>query len=195
MLGEILEPVIDAIAKKQRPHGQQEHEFHRAGTGAGMIATGLWWATSLSSTPGAQSEANQALQSAGLPDSIPKLACMLLLVIGGLLFFTGAARSRGSRDAMVAAKAIVWIAGAVALLGMQSSAADSPFPNFVLMTICVWTIASGATRLVLALRGMPTPQLPDPEEIGLPVSGPASREEAAESMSGKNNWKPPRFRD
>jgi len=178
------------------PITPQEHEIHQAGTGAGMIVTAVWWAGLFSRTPFFQRQAAQLSGDHALSQTAQVVAvgAALFFVAGVVLFLTGVKRSIGARDTRVAAKALFWTIAAAALLCGQAFVADWPIINFVLATVYVWTLASGATRIYLALRGMPAVHLPDPEEVDLPVSGPASRDQALEAMLGKGDWKPPRFR-
>jgi hypothetical protein len=177
------------------PITPQEHEIRKAGTGAGMVVTSAWWASLFSHAPLMQQQAAQLSSGHALSQGAQIVAggAALFFVTGLVLLSTGAKRSRGSRDVRVAGKALLWTGAAALLLAGQAFVADSPFFNFLLTTIYVWTLASGLTRLYLAMRGMPEALLPDPEELGLPVSGPATRDEAIASMQGKGDWKPPRF--
>lgn len=176
------------------PISPQEYEIRKAGTGAGMIATAAVWAAAFGAPVQRQMA---ALSNGGAPSQMAQMVAggaALFLITGVILFLTGASRSRGARDARVAFKAILWGAAAGAFLCVEAPLATHSLFSFVLATICVWTLASAGTRLYLALRGMPVPQLPNPEELDLPVSGPASRDQAIEAMLGKGDWKPPRFR-
>lgn len=197
MFSVIVESVSQVVNQNRRPVGQPENEMRRAGTGAGMLVTALWWGCFFALSPDVQRTASNYFHGAA-PSSSAQIGfagAFVFMVTGLLLFSTGAARSRGPRDMMVAAKAGFWIGAAAALLWNRAFVPDSPLINFVLTTLYVWTLASGGTRLFLALRGMPVPRLPNPEEMGLPVSGPASIDQAAEGMSGKRDRKRPRFRD
>jgi hypothetical protein len=190
VFGAITESVVKQVAQNRRPPGQQEHEIIRAGNGAGMIVTALWWAALFLQMPEMHRTTAQLTGGSGL--SVAALAVVLgwaLFLIAGLfLLITGASRARGKRDVMVAAKASFWIAVSASLLWLRAFVPGWPLINFLLISMYVAAIASGATRLFLALRGMPAQRLPDPEEVGLPVSGPASAEDAARAMSGDGGW-------
>jgi hypothetical protein len=195
MLAELLDPVAQSFIASRNARGPQEVQIHRAGAGAGILANCVWWGYAVARMPGARQSALRL--ATGNPEVtwMAALCALLIVATGLLLLLTGAARALGARDFMVAAKACVWIAGAGALLWTGAFYASAPVVNCTLLAGCIWTLASGMTRLLLSLRGLPQQLLPDPESLGLPVSGPASQHEAAEGMSGKNDWNPPRFKD
>jgi hypothetical protein len=59
----------------------------------------------------------------------------------------------------------------------------------------VASLAACILRLLLLMRPAPTNKLPTPEELGLPMSGPASPGAAHASLNAKGAWQPPKFYD
>lgn len=197
MLTEIFGPALDQLAQNRRPIGEQEHQIRRAGSGAAFLILALGWGAFVGSMPETRGEAARVMSGGALTpeDWIGIGVWAFALVSGILMLLTGIKRSRGPRDAMIAAKALFWIALAAALFWKGAFVPDWPLLDALLVTVYVGTIVSGLTRLILALRGMPELRLPDPEDLGLPVSGPASAEAAAAAMAGSDSWNPPRFRE
>lgn len=172
----MVEYFAKAIEDHRRELAQmppRHREFVRAGNGAGLIAVAL------------------GLFTGGETSSGLQLLAGLVIAWGLWSFCIGVKRSRGQRDALAAGLALPSIAGGLAGL---------IFLPFGLLNLAwLYCLVGGLTMFVLAaLRGMRTPGLPDPRQVpGLPISGPASREEAQRALRGKSGdaWQPPKFRD
>lgn len=197
MITEAFEPILESLARHHQMNPPKPHhvEIARAGTGAGLLTAGVYGGI-------VSHDSLEALIAAAArtPDHAPALAWivlggLVLVFAGGLLeLVVGVARSAGPRDLHLIAKYIFLTAGAGALLWYGAYLAGWPVLNLVLQGLYLWWLAAGATKLVLALRDTSVPQLPDPETISdLPMSGPASREQAHEAMLGGGQWKPPKF--
>ena len=177
--------------------GLQEREINRAGIGAAMIAAALFMALALLES-GEGARAALALIGGDVP--LPPTTMVVIAAgwalffgVGVLLLLAGAARSYGPRDSIVAAKALAWTAVASAAMFYGAYIPGWPITDFLLKAVYVALLAASMMRLLLALRGMPAQALPDPSELDLPVSGPASQDEAMAGMSGKDGWHPPHF--
>jgi len=125
---------------------------------------------------------------------IPLLAWVLFVLIGVLFVGVGASAANGGRDLLLAARAVAAIAIGAATVWWSRNVTDTPILRLFLEFVAVWLVASAATRLVLGLRGMRPERLPDPRtNPDLPMSEPASRDEARDGMSGRGQWRPPEF--
>lgn len=190
---------LRALAQSRKPLSPQEEQFHRAGEGAGLLAMAAVWAYALQTRPAVRIEIADMLHESPWLQAyvwIPVAFWAFAVIAGLLMFLTGVNRSRGRRDAMVAAKALAWIAGAAALIQCRAFVDGSALANVFLLGVYVWTLASGTTRFLLAVRGIRAERLPDPEEMeDLPTSGPAPLDRADEILKDNQNRQPPRFRD
>jgi hypothetical protein len=169
----MLEPFAKALEDHRRELAAmppRQREFHRAGSGAGLIVLALCLLPF----------------AAGAPAFA--LVPALLLAWGLWSFSIGVKRSQGPRDALVAGMALPSIAICIAGFFFLPIA----FP------VWIYGLVGGLTMFGLAaFRGLRRRSLPDPRQIpGLPISGPASREEAQRALHGRSGaWQPPKFRD
>jgi|SRR5579862_8529798 len=171
----MVEYFAKAIEEHRRELAQmppRHREFYRAGNGAGLIAVALGLITSTETSSGLQ------------------LLAGLLVTWGLWSFCIGVKRSQGQRDALAAG---------LALPSIAAGAAGLIFAPIGLLSLAwLYCLVGGLTMFALAAcRGVRTSGLPDPRHVpGLPISGPATREEAQRALRGKNGtWQPPKFRD
>jgi hypothetical protein len=198
MLNEILTPFLDSMQRHRAsaPPSAREEEMRRAGRGAAMTAIAAYAAflASFSLAPDLRQLAHDPRR---VPDGIWMLvaAWAAFVCLGVLLFVVGCRRSRGERDALIAAKACAFAAIVVGLVWWGAFPADRPTLDLLLSALYLWVFVANLVKLILALRGMPAQRLPDPEYVDdLPMSGPATRDQAQDGMSGRHDWVPPRFR-
>jgi hypothetical protein len=204
MLNEILGPLFENLQNRRTaaPVNPQAAEIIRAGRGAGLIALALYPIVLGSMQVGIDygrllGDFVRGPSAILMPELwVPLLAWMQLIVTGSLWLGAGARRSRGGRDMLLAARSLVGVAFGVGLGWVAINVTDAPRVELVLEFLAVWFVVSAATRLILALRGMRPERLPEPKtNPDLPMSGPASRDEARDGMLGRGQWRPPQLRD
>lgn len=181
-----LSAIMISIAESIAEHQAQppyEKNVARAELGAALLTLCAYAAITL----GSQARDFPPLALAGWA------GCVAL----GLLWLgLGTRNARGPRDVMMAFWAAVVAGGCIWLLWIDAYPTDwGPLAEFLLKGCYLAVLVSSGVRFWLAARGMPAQRLPDPETMpDLPMSGPASRDEAHDAMSGRGRAPPPRFR-
>lgn len=149
------------------------------------------------------------IQVFSIYDRLPLLVLLglavlaLLLVIGSFLICAGLAGpfpprkiSAAGGDALsLAVFAGAWLWG-LFLPASWDLGGFGRGVNLGLETLYVFAIVTNAISIfLLVIRPMPPVRLPSPQELGLPMSGPASAADAHERLNRKGAQKPQKFYD